>query len=236
LSSWKKRRSSWGADATEQEYWLSYSDLMAGLLMIFALMLFAALHHYGRIIEEAGTVASTRLGIIKKLETIADSTGVSVDPLTGTVLFPDGVLFLEGQASLQPAGRAQLDRFAEKYFEVLLGDLETRYELHAIMIEGHTNDNGGYISNLDLSQRRAFAVMQHLLASAPGHDDALKQLVTASGRSFSQPVCEFDGRVHREYPCPMGEVDKERSRRIEVQFRLKDEELLERIRRLLLVR
>jgi chemotaxis protein MotB len=235
MSSWTKRRSSWGADASEQEYWLSYSDLMAGLLMIFALMLFAALHHYGRIIEEAGTVASTRLGIIKKLEEIADSTGVSIDPITGTVRFPDGVLFAQGQASLQPAGREQLDRFAEKYFEVLLGNPATRDELRAVVIEGHTNDDASYMYNLDLSQRRAFAVMQHLLASAPEHDQALKQFVTASGRSFSQPVCRIDGKVHQTYPCPSGGVDKARSRRIEVQFRLRDEELLERIRRLLLV-
>lgn len=29
-----------------QDYWLSYSDLMAGLLMVFALMLLVALYHY----------------------------------------------------------------------------------------------------------------------------------------------------------------------------------------------
>ena len=31
----------------EPEYWLSYSDLMAGLLMVFALMLMAALYQQG---------------------------------------------------------------------------------------------------------------------------------------------------------------------------------------------
>lgn len=236
MSSLKRRRSGWGAEAPEQEYWLSYSDLMAGLLMIFALMLLAALHHYGGIIDEAGNVASTRLAIVKKLQAIADSTGVSVDPITGTVRFPDGVLFAQDQAAIQDRGRDQLDRFAGRYFGLLLGDTAIRKEIKAIVIEGHTNDDAGYMYNLDLSQRRAFAVMQHLLVNAPDYEAELKEYVTASGRSYSQPVCSVDGKVHLGYPCPTGQVDKVRSRRIEVQFRLKDEELLERIRRLLLIR
>lgn len=232
MSSWKKRKSGWTADGHEQEYWLSYSDLMAGLLMIFALMLFAALHHYGGIINEAGQIANTRNAIILKLDSImkADSSGVVVDPETGAVKFPDGVLFDEGRADLRPEGKRQLDRFADKYFEVLLGDAQVRSELKSIVIEGHTNDNSSYEYNLDLSQRRAFAVMMHLLAQArPPYDSLLKEYVTANGRSFSDLIY-CDSAVVYPYPCPHGAVDKVKSRRIEILFRLRDAELLDRIR------
>ena len=237
MSTLRKRRSSWTTEAQEQEYWLSYSDLMAGLLMMFALMLFAALHHYGGILDEAGRMANTKSDIIAKLDSImrTDSSGVTVDPKTGAVQFPDGVLFSEGQAALQPGGRSQLDRFASKYFDVLLGDPAIRRELRAVVIEGHTNDNGGYDSNLELSQRRAFAVMQHLLRSAPTYQDPLKEFVTASGRSFSEPICEFDKQVH-SFPCPEGRVDDKLSRRIEILFQLRDEEALQNVRDLLQVR
>ena len=236
MSSFRRQRTSWGDQPHEQEYWLSYSDLLAGMLMIFALMLFAALHHYGGIIQQAGQIANTKSEIIAKLDSImrTDSSGVTVDPKTGAVKFPDGVLFGEGQATLQPAGRDQLNSFASRYFSVLLGDPAIRQELRAVVIEGHTNDNGSYMYNLDLSQRRAFAVMQHLLSSAPEHQESLKEFVTASGRSFSQPVCG-DGEVH-SFPCPAGPVDQVRSRRIEILFRLRDEEVLQQVRELLLVR
>lgn len=233
-----KRRSTWGAEGQEQEYWVSYSDLMAGLLMMFALMLFAALHHYGGMIDQAGDVLKVKSDIIVKLDSImeAEGAGVTVDPKTGAVLFPDGVLFAEGQATLQPAGHRQLDSFASKYFAVLLGDSVIRSQLRSVVIEGHTNDNSSYEYNLRLSQQRAFSVMEYLLKSAPEHEAALQQYVTANGRSFSQPVCKADGKVH-PYPCPNGGgVDKAKSRRIEILFRLKDEEALERVRELLLVR
>jgi chemotaxis protein MotB len=237
VSTWKRRRSGWGAEATEQEYWLSYSDLMAGLLMIFALMLFAALHHYGGIINKAGEVAGRKMQIIARLDSIMNiqGGGVIVDPTTGAVQFPDGVLFAQGQAVIQQGGKTQLNSFAERYFEVLLGDPEVRQELKSIVIEGHTNDDASYMYNLDLSQRRAFAVMQHFLTNAPGYSDPLKEYVTASGRSYSQPICATDGLVH-SFPCPVGPVDKVKSRRIEILFRLKDEEALHEVRELLRVR
>lgn len=209
---------------------------MAGLLMIFALMLFAALHHYGGMVSEAGEIASTQSDIIARLDSImrADSSGITVDPRTGAVKFPDGVLFDEGRADLRPEGRAALNRFAEKYFGVLLGDSLVRRELRSIVIEGHTNDNAGYMYNLELSQRRAFTVMQHLLLSMPEYEDELKTYVTANGRSYSQPIL-CDSTMSYRYPCPHGAVDKQRSRRIEILFRLKDDEILERVRDRLLV-
>lgn len=246
MNAWQGRSRSWTSDAPEQEYWLSYSDLMAGLLMVFALMLLAALYHYGRLVDEAGNIAATRMEIISILQEVmeADSSGVTVDPITGAVKFPEGVLFPEGQHQLQTAGQRQLNSFSEKYFGVLLGNPKIRDQLKSIVIEGHTNDNyipghvGDNLSygfNLELSQRRALSVMRYLMLGNAGYREQLMEYVTASGRSFSRPICS-DGEVH-SYPCPKEwPIDKNRSRRIEISFRLKDEELLERIRKLLVVK
>lgn len=238
MSVWETRRATqWASEASEQEYWLSYSDLMAGLLMVFALLLLTALAHYGRLVEEAGNVAATRTKIIAVLDSLmtADSSGITVDPITGAVKFPDGVLFAEGESTLQPEGREQLRKFADAYFGVLLGNEAVRRELKAIVIEGHTNDNASYEYNLDLSQRRAFSVMTYLLQNVPQYERELKTYVTANGRSFSSPIICTSEEVY-DYPCEPGTVDKVKSRRIEILFRLKDEELIERIRQLLLVR
>lgn len=234
---WQTRTRRWGSETSEQEYWLSYSDLMAGLLMVFALLLLAALAHHGRLVEEAGDIAATRTRIVAVLDSLmtADSSGITVDPISGAVKFPDGVLFAQGQSTLQPAGREQLKTFAESYFGVLLGNEQVRAELKSIVIEGHTNDDASYEYNLDLSQRRAFSVMTYLLQNVPEYESELKTYVTANGRSFSNPIrCESEAVY--DYPCEPGTVDKVKSRRIEILFRLKDEELLERIRRMLEIR
>lgn len=246
MNAWQQRSSSWAADAPEQEYWLSYSDLMAGLLMVFALLLLAALYHYGRLVDEAGNIAATRTEIITVLQHVIDedSSGVTVDPITGTVKFPEGVLFPVGQHELGITGQHQLNSFAEKYFGVLLGDERIREQLRAVVIEGHTDDTYipghagdalSYDFNLQLSQRRALSVMRYLMSGTSDHRQHLMEYVTASGRSFSRPICA--DQVAYAYPCPPGNpLDRDRSRRIEISFRLKDEELLERIRSLLLVR
>lgn len=210
-----------GQDLQEQEYWLSYSDLMAGLLMVFALMLFSALHHYQRRVVEVRDILEVRRQIAAALqESLDDVPGLSVevDSTTGVIRFGDDILFDEGSAVLRADGRVQLAAFADNYFSVLFGNPDYVEQLEEVVVEGHTNDNGSYMYNLKLSQDRAYAVMAYLLASAEGRADYLKTYVTANGRSFSRVITTADGRV-----------DKERSRRIEIRFRLKDEAIIRQI-------
>lgn len=205
-------------ESQEQEYWLSYSDLMAGLLMVFALMLFSALHHYQRRVVEVRDIVEVRRQIATSLiETFGDQPALEVDSATGVVRFRDRILFSEGSAVLMPAGRLQLSQFAESYFAVLLQNPRYIEQLEEIVVEGHTNNNGSYIYNLKLSQDRAYAVMEFLLSNAELPPE-VKDYVTANGRSFSRMVLT-DG----------GEPDMERSRRIEIRFRLKDDEVIRRI-------
>jgi chemotaxis protein MotB len=98
-----------------------------------------------------------------------------------------------------------------------------------IVIEGHTDDviprgmtlDEGYMYNLDLSQRRAFAVMSVLLEVAS--DDLrgdLRTLVSANGRANAVPA------------EPTGEglsADRAASRRIEIRFQLENDKILTEI-------
>jgi chemotaxis protein MotB len=208
-------------ESQEQEYWLSYSDVMAGLLMVFALMLFSALHHYQRRVVEVRDILEVRRQIATSLmETFGQvpSLNVEVDSTTGAIRFRDQILFDEASAVLRPEGRAQLEAFATNYFAVLLGTPAYIEQLDEVVVEGHTNDNGPYMYNLRLSQDRAYAVMEFLLNNANLPSTDLKRFVTANGRSYARLVMTDEG-----------EVDKERSRRIEIRFRLKDEEIIRRL-------
>lgn len=215
----KRRGRGWRDTAPEQEYWLSYSDLMAGLLMVFVLMLLISLDKYGGPAKVKMELDGATTGVIDDLQqAFRDSPGVVVDSLSGAVRFPDAILFAEGSADILPMGEQLLREFGPKYMKVMVGDPVNRQYLQAIAIEGHTNDRGSYEYNLDLSQRRAFAVMRFLLGHAGEYGAELRHFATANGESFRRQLCRTP--VAADQPCPSGAIDKDASRRIEIRFRL----------------
>ena len=211
-------------DETEHdtEYWLSFSDLMAGLLMIFALMLLSALYDYTSGVEGIREIVKVREEVIDSLKAeFPEGRGAVVHvEENGSVRFLDNVLFSQGSAVVSPEGRTQLSSFATSYLSVLLGNPKFREQLRAVVVEGHTNSDGSYEVNLNLSQVRAFAVMLVLLEHAGEYRNILEALVSANGRSYSDLLYLEDDLTIE---------DKERSRRIEIHFRLNDDELLRQI-------
>lgn len=232
-------------EPTDQEYWLSYSDLMAGLLMVFVLMLLVAA---GRYEEERGQIESLReqvIGvvqtmavrdsIIQDLQRIGDDDLITVDTVTGAIRLNDAraVLFAQNKSDLTPEGRAVLSRLARDYLPAVLGNGLYLRHLREIVIEGHTNDDGTFLHNVELSQDRAYAVLNHFFAQTAGTErDLLERYLTARGRSYSEVICR-DGRKGFPTQCGPGGVDKAASRRIEILFRLDDEEVVREIRSLL---
>lgn len=145
---------------------------------------------------------------------------VVVDEQTGAITFDSSVLFDYNKYELKDTGKSFLKKFFPKYFKILLND-EFKEYIADIMIEGHTDTDGDYISNLELSQKRALEVSKYCLDEKSGvlskkEIASLRKIVTANGRSFSNPVYKKNGAV-----------DMDKSRRVEFKFRLKDEEMIE---------
>lgn len=215
----RHRSGGWASEAPEQEYWLSYSDLMAGLLMVFVLMLLISLDRYGGPAKVKLELDGANASVIKDLQAqFKDSQDVSVDSHTGAIRFRDAVLFREGSAIILPDGERILREFAPKYMKVLAGNRNNRRYLQSIAIEGHTNDNGSYMYNLNLSQQRAFAVMQFLLRNARDYQSDLREFATANGESFRRQLCRVPVSPGKQ--CPKNKIDRAASRRIEIRFRL----------------
>lgn len=163
--------------------------------------------------------------IVQQLSSALRKSGidVSVDEQTGAIALPSQMLFTTNSATLSNGGQKYLRRFLPVYLDVLLSD-EFRSYVAEIIIEGHTDSNGTYLHNLQLSQERALSVANYVLSDGFMGDalslnasakKTLLGLVTASGRSFSAPVLDANG-----------DEDQNASRRVEIKFRLKDDETI----------
>ena len=166
--------------------------------------------------------------IISSLSNALKSANISatVDPNSGAIALEADVLFSTGQYTLTDTGRANIDAFLPVYLNVLFSD-EYRDYISEIIIEGHTDSVGGYIDNLILSQQRAASVATYVLSDgyrAISRDQllTLRKMVTANGRSFSDPVLDASGNE-----------DQNASRRVVFKFRLTDEQMIEQLKTIL---
>ena len=135
-------------------------------------------------------------------------------------------MFDYDQAELTDAGKQALEQILPIYCKVLLQDDYMKY-LAEIIIDGYTDTDGDYSYNLQLSQQRSLAVAQYLLDIQGNFLDAtqsqnLEKYLTVNGHSMANPVLDANGNV-----------DKDASRRVEVKFRLKDEEMIDELNQLL---
>ena len=223
-------------------FWLSYSDMMAALLLVFILILSctlletratyeakqAELAEKEKIIasqqSQIDTIVGVRGDLVDALSTefSGNALSVKVDAQSGTITFDSTLLFGFDDDQLQDQGKAFLDQFLPKYFSVLLSEDFSPY-VAEIIIEGHTDMDGSYMYNLQLSQNRAFAVASYCLENSnhiltDNQLEKLRILLTANGRSWSSPIYNDDGSVNMDA-----------SRRVEIKFRLKDEEMMGQI-------
>lgn len=219
--------------------WMSVSDLMTGLMVIFLFVAIAYMiqvnenqtvltdyvetkqHLHDKLVKEfAGDTAQWQMAIGKDLSMKFNNPQV---------------LFATGSYELTPAFREILDRFIPKYLDILLNDsLSNR--IQEIRIEGHTDNvpapsfgNDPFMANVKLSQLRSYSVLEYI-KNMPSYQkynkEQLKMLefwFTSNGLSYGKAV-DSNG----EYIARSGKpIDKDRSRRVEFRIVTTGEEVLE---------
>lgn len=172
--------------------------------------------------SELEDIVGIRTDIIGDLQSKFNNSSMKVDAQTGSITFSSDVLFAYNSSTLTASSKDTLKDIIPMYLEVLLQDNYRSY-VAEIIIEGHTDTIGTYESNMVLSYERASAVAQFCMNSENGLSGdkiaQLQRLLTVNGRSFSSPI----------YLGPSMEVDMEASRRVEIKFRLKEDEMIQKI-------
>lgn len=172
--------------------------------------------------SELQDIVGIRTDIIGELQSRFHNSSMTVDAQTGSITFSSDVLFRYNSSTLTANSQEILKEIIPMYLEVLLQDTYRSY-IAEIIIEGHTDTDGGYQSNMDLSYNRANAVAKFCMDTRNGLSnekiEQLQQLLTVNGRSYSAPV----------YQEGTTQIDMAASRRVEIKFRLKEDEMIEKI-------
>ena len=230
----------------ENPFSLSLGDLMAGLLLIFVLLLsFVMLDLMEkekrdneinkRLLEIFTDYVKLREKLYKDLENEFEQDlqrwNAVLDREKLSVRFREpNVLFQQGEAVVQSAFKEILDDFFPRYIRILQ---HTDYvnEIAEIRIEGHTSSEwsdivsqqDAYILNMELSQDRTRSVLQYVLQipTISNNRDWIQHHLTANGLSSSKLIAHLDGTQNRE-----------ESRRVEFRVRTNAEKQLEKIKEL----
>ena len=148
-----------------------------------------------------------------------NNVSVDIDAQTGALTLNANVMFDYDQSELTDEGKSELANILPIYCKVLLQDDYKKY-LAEIIIDGYTDTDGDYDYNLELSQKRSLAVAQYLTEIqgnflSPDEISDLQNYLTVNGHGSANPILDSNGNE-----------DKDASRRVEVKFRLKDDEMI----------
>jgi outer membrane protein OmpA-like peptidoglycan-associated protein len=121
--------------------------------------------------EEADKRAAKAAADLAAFASVKQETRGMVITLSGAVLFTSG------KSDLLPGAQAKLTEVAEA---LTREDKESR-----IVVEGHTDSQGGASYNQDLSQRRAKAVRDYLVTRGMASDR-----VTSEGFGLTRPIAD----------------------------------------------
>lgn len=211
-----------------EEHWVSISDMMAGLMMIF---LFISVMYMLLVFDDKAKIEKIAVtyermqddlyaDLKKEFDDDLQKWNAEINRETLAFRFkePD-VLFDRGSSTVRGEFKQILDDFFPRYINILT---KNKYinDIEEIRIEGHTSSEWqsgfqqkeAYIHNMYLSQSRTTSVLEYILKleilNNPNYYEWLQERITANGLSSSKLI--FD---------TFGNEDKIASRRVEFRVR-----------------
>jgi chemotaxis protein MotB len=205
----------------ENIFSLSISDLMTALLLVFILILAGISLKLAeqqeknkKYLDTISAQQEAKRRIIAQLKGEMDQFDIEVDPKTGAIRIKEAILFEFGKFELKEKGKEFLDKFIPRYVEILFAKKDIREQIGQIIIEGHTDNIGDYLYNMNLSMDRAYNVVHYVYSEKFtdfDYKDILRKKLSADGRSFVNPISENDTIEGRR-----------KNRRVEFKFSFKD--------------
>jgi len=189
---------------SEDEQWISVSDMMAGLMMIFLFISIIYIENISKYFSEVSDLSDDICADLKnEFENEREAWDMSICENGLLISFESDSNFEVNSAELSLEFSSMLSDFYPRLMDVMFRYREAISELR---IEGHTDSSvssadselTGYLYNTQLSQNRSRNVMKYVLELAPISDrkqylDWSFSHVTAHGMSSSKKVFDADG-------------------------------------------
>ncbi len=232
-----------------EEHWVSISDVMAGLMVIF---LFIAISYMVNANQKTERITDLKVKVANLIDAyrnlqralsedlqrefesdLVNWTGY-LDMETLSIRFKKP--FTQGDAAVPNSFESVLHNFFPRYIAILTKP-EYKDNIAEIRIEGHTSSewhheatlDEAYFNNMELSQNRSRNVLRYVLAiknrKISQNKAWIMENMTANGLSSSQPILVSLGELLVE--------NKEESRRVEFRVVTKSEKLIDEIKELM---
>lgn len=187
-----------------EDHWISVSDLMSGLMMVFLFIAVAYMYNMQNI---AKSYVDTKKEIYNSLyvefkdDLKKKDWSASIDPKALTITFnAPNIQFATNKTEIKQEYKNVLRDFFPRYLKVLM---QYQDNINEVRIEGHTDSrwfdaidsNHAYFKNMALSQDRSRAVLEHvyLLQSVKNYEKWMKENIAAVGFSSAKTIKNADG-------------------------------------------
>lgn len=223
----KKGGKAGGVHGEGNVFWVTMSDLLLGLAIIFMTLFTLAMTGFTteKVRQQQAQIEASK-ELVEKLKE-ADIQA-EVDPMTGDVKISDLELFELNSYTLSPKGKIYLNKLVPIYVENILSNEELYDSITNIVVQGHTdsqqyvnvsNENEQFTKNMTLSLQRANSVAEYIFKTNfnSTYDEQLRKMLVVEGRSYTNPV------------IVNGKEDYEKSRRVELKLKVKSYDIMTRM-------
>lgn len=161
-------------DEGEKPFWISFSDLMSALMVLFLIAMSVALLAVTKKISDDEREETARFNDISELmeevkRVASQFEGVRV--IGTTIDFGSQARFeREGQNTFSPQQRELLRTFTPQLLEKLRTTDAGKKWFKRAVVEGYASRTGTYLFNLNLSLERSERVLCELLRTLPGSE------------------------------------------------------------------
>lgn len=210
-------------DVQENVFWITMTDLLLGLAVIFIVLFVLAMTGFTQAkLQEQQLKSEVAKDLAQELN--AKNINAQIDLSTGAVKLSDLQLFELGSYQLSEDGKAFLNKFIPIYLNAVYSNPKIADKVVNIVIQGHTDSQSfagvssrdlQFVKNMELSTQRANEVAKYIFYTPynKAYSAKLHKMLIVEGKSFSQPV------------MVNGKEDYNKSRRVELQLVVKNSNL-----------
>ena len=212
----RRRLTNSNNDVQENVFWITMTDLLLGLAVIFIVLFVLAMTGFTQAkLQEQQLKSEVAKDLAQELN--AKNINAQIDLSTGAVKLSDLQLFELGSYQLSEDGKAFLNKFIPIYLNAVYSNPKIADKVVNIVIQGHTDSQSfagvsskdlQFVKNMELSTQRANEVAKYIFYTPynKAYSAKLHKMLIVEGKSFSQPV------------IVNGKEDYNKSRRVELQL------------------